>query len=85
MAYIFNPKLSVTELLRAVCDEFHIPLPTHFPGDGSSGSVKDFVDPLNRYLLQTHAVGQNNVLVIDEAQTLSADVLEQLQIGRAHV
>jgi general secretion pathway protein A len=77
VAYIFNPKLSVTELLRVVCDEFRIPLPSQ---TGSDGSVKDFVDPLNRYLLQTHAVGQNNVLVIDEAQNLSADVLEQLRL-----
>ena len=78
VAYIFNPKLSVTELLRAVCDEFHIPLAAS-PG-GDAASVKDYVDPLNRYLLQTHAVGQNNVLVIDEAQNLSADVLEQLRL-----
>jgi general secretion pathway protein A len=77
VAYIFNPKLSVTELLRSVCDEFHIPLPARPAGEGS---VKDYVDPLNRYLLQTHAVGQNNVLVIDEAQNLSADVLEQLRL-----
>ena len=35
---------------------------------------------LNEFLLRTHGVGQNNVLIIDEAQSLSADVLEQLRL-----
>jgi general secretion pathway protein A len=77
VAYIFNPKLTVSELLKSVCDEFHIPIPTRPPG---TATVKDFLDPLNRFLLRTHAVGQNNVLIIDEAQNLSADVLEQLRL-----
>ena len=77
VAYIFNPKLTVPELLRSVCDEFHIPLPEHAPG---TATVKDHLDPLNAFLLRTHAVGQNNVLIIDEAQNLSADVLEQLRL-----
>ena len=77
VAYIFNPKLTVIELLKSVCDEFHIPLPEHAPG---TATVKDYLDPLNAFLLRTHAVGQNNVLIIDEAQNLSADVLEQLRL-----
>ncbi len=77
VAYIFNPKLTVRELLKTVCDEFHIPY-THL-GLGAP-TVKDYVDPLNDFLLRTHAVGQNNLLVIDEAQMLSADVLEQLRL-----
>ncbi len=77
VAYIFNPKLTVIELLRSVCDEFHIPLPHSGPG---MATVKDHLDPINEYLLRTHAVGQNNVLIIDEAQNLSADVLEQLRL-----
>lgn len=74
VAYIFNPKLTVIELLKTVCDEFHIPYPA------AAATVKDFVDPLNEYLLRTHAVGQNNVLIIDEAQNLAAEVLEQLRL-----
>ena len=74
VAYIFNPKLSVPELLRSICDEFHIDLPQ------GAASAKDFIDPLNAFLLRTHAAGQNNVLIIDEAQNLSADVLEQLRL-----
>ena len=77
VAYIFNPKLTVAELLKSVCDEFHIPYEHRGPG---VPTVKDHLDPLNKFLLDTHAVGQNNVLIIDEAQSLSADVLEQLRL-----
>jgi general secretion pathway protein A len=74
VAYVFNPKLSVAELLRTVCEEFHIELPA------SAMSVKDFVDPLNRFLLASHAAGRHSVLIIDEAQSLSAELLEQLRL-----
>lgn len=77
VAYIFNPKLTVIELMRSVCDEFHVPYPQREPG---TATVTDYLDPLNTFLLSTHAVGQNNVLIIDEAQNLSADVLEQLRL-----
>lgn len=77
VAYIFNPKLTVEELLRTICAEFHIPAPHDGPG---AATVKDHVDALNDFLLRTHAAGQNNVLIIDEAQNLSAEVLEQLRL-----
>jgi general secretion pathway protein A len=77
VAYIFNPKLTVDELLRTICAEFHIRAPHQGLG---AATVKDHVDALNDYLLRTHAAGQNNVLIIDEAQNLSADVLEQLRL-----
>jgi len=77
VAYIFNPKLTVIELLKTVCDEFRIPL---VPERHLSETVKEYLDPINEFLLKTHAVGQNNVLIIDEAQNLSADVLEQLRL-----
>ena len=77
VAYIFNPKLTVEELLKAVCAEFHIPYRHEGPG---VPTVKDYVDALNEFLLRTHAVRQNNVLIIDEAQNLSAGVLEQLRL-----
>ncbi|MBA2723982.1 MAG: AAA family ATPase, partial [Methylibium sp.] len=77
VAYIFNPKLTVTELLKSVCDEFGIPYGSPGP---AGATVKDYLDPLNEFLLKTHAVGQNNVLIIDEAQALSVDVLEQLRL-----
>lgn len=74
VAYIFNPKLTTGELLRSICDEFHVSLPT------GAVTAKELIDPLNGFLLATHAAGQNNVLIIDEAQNLSADVLEQLRL-----
>jgi len=77
VAYIFNPKLTALELLKTVCDEFHVPYMHDGPGQAT---VKDYLDPLNTFLLKTHAVGQNNVLIIDEAQNLSSDVLEQLRL-----
>lgn len=77
VAYIFNPKQTVLELLQSICDEFRIPYRARA---ADALTVKDFVDPLNEFLLRTHAVGQNNVLIIDEAQNLSVDVLEQLRL-----
>jgi len=79
VAYIFNPKLSALELLITVCHEFGIKFPS-LTAAGTPPGVKDYVDGLNEYLLRTHAVGQNNVLIIDEAQNLSSDVLEQLRL-----
>ena len=77
VAYIFNPKLTVLELLQSVCEEFRIPLDGL---DSSAATVKEYLDRLNEFLLRTHSVGQNNVLIIDEAQNLSPDVLEQLRL-----
>lgn len=77
VAYIFNPKVTVGELLRSICDEFGVP---HAPAVPGVETVKDCIDPLNASLLAAHASGRNNVLIIDEAQNLSADVLEQLRL-----
>jgi len=77
VAYIFNPKLTVEELLKTVCAEFRIPYRHEGPG---VPTVKDYVDALNEFLLRTHAVRQSSVLIIDEAQNLSVRVLEQLRL-----
>ncbi len=74
LAYIVNPKLTVIELLQTICGEFGIAP----PADGHS--MKAHVDALNTFLLGKHAEGRRAVLVIDEAQSLSADVLEQLRL-----
>jgi general secretion pathway protein A len=73
LGYIFNPKLNALELLQSVCDEFHLEAK-------HSDSIKHYVDTINAYLLASHAQGKHNVLVIDEAQNLSAEVLEQLRL-----
>ncbi len=74
VAYIFNPKLEVIELLQTVCEEFGIERPA------ATATVKEYVDRLNAFLLQQHAAGRHSVLIIDEAQSLSPAVLEQLRL-----
>ena len=73
IAYVLNPKVSVIELLETICDELHITRP-------EQGSIKQLVDRLNSYLLEANAQGRKTVLIIDEAQNLSIDVLEQLRL-----
>jgi general secretion pathway protein A len=119
VAYIFNPRLTVWQLLDTICQEFHITpvaryadsedggddvarkgmddrsagLPADNDGSNEGAetrlptrpsaprpSLRDHVDALNARLLQTHAAGRSSVLIIDEAQNLSADVLEQLRL-----
>ena len=74
VAYIFNPRLTVEELLASLCNEFHIALP-----EGPL-SVKQLVDAINLFLLDGHARGRHAVLIIDEAQNLSPEVLEQMRL-----
>ncbi len=74
VAFILNPKVTVNELLSSICDELGVAYP-HV-----DRSVKTFVDAINRYLLKQHALGRNTVVIIDEAQNLSTDVLEQLRL-----
>jgi general secretion pathway protein A len=71
-AYIFNPKLDALQLLKAINDEFGIASDTD--------SVKALIDRLNTFLLEQKAKGRRVLLLIDEAQNLSPDVLEQLRL-----
>lgn len=77
VAYIFNPKLSVIELLQSICEEFHLSVP---PNPAQATTAKAYIDALNTFLLQSHAAGQSCVLIIDEAQNLAPEVLEQLRL-----
>lgn len=77
VAYIFNPKLTVSDLLKTICHEFQIPVQ---PSGIGPATIKDHLDPLNEYLLASHAKGQQNILIIDEAQNLTPHVLEQLRL-----
>lgn len=74
IAFILNPKLSVAELLATICDELGISYPKE------SYSIKVFTDLINSYLLDLHSQGKQTVLIIDEAQNLSVDVLEQIRL-----
>lgn len=74
VALILNPQLSAIEFLLAICEELGIPLPEE------RHSSKALIDALNLHLLSTHARGRRTILLIDEAQNLSAAVLEQLRL-----
>jgi general secretion pathway protein A len=74
IALILNPRMTAIELLAAVCDELRIPYPP------KTDSVKVLIDALNQRLLENHAQRKQTALVIDEAQNLSEDVLEQIRL-----
>ncbi len=73
-AIILNPNLTVHELLETICEDLEIEF------EKNSTTVKPYIDALNSYLLQSHALGRTTVLIIDEAQNLDMDVLEQLRM-----
>jgi len=73
-ALILNSFLSDTELLAAINQEFAI------DSVGSSASRKECSDSLNKFLLDNFSSGGNAVLLIDEAQNLSHQVLEQIRM-----
>ncbi|MDA8079513.1 MAG: AAA family ATPase [Nitrospiraceae bacterium] len=74
IAFILNPRVTVEELLASICDELGINRPE------AAASNKSYIDRINHYLLDAHAKGKKTVLVIEEAQNLSPDVLEQVRL-----
>ena len=74
VAMILNPKVNSQELLASICDELHIEYP-----EGNT-SLKVFIDCINRSLLETNAQGRKTVVIIEEAQNLEMEVLEQLRL-----
>ena len=74
VALILFPVLTVAEFVAAICDELRI------PHSGVKASIKVLIDALNSHLLQSHAKGRRTVLIIDEAQNLSREVLEQVRL-----
>lgn len=75
VALILNPRISAPEFLLTICEELGVGVP-----DSAVGSVKELVDILNSYLLRAHSQGKRVVLVVDEAQNLSPEVLEQVRL-----
>lgn len=75
IALIINPRLSPLEFLQTICEELGIGL-----ADSETGNAKELVDQLNRYLLRTHAADRRVVLIVDEAQNLTVEVLEQVRL-----
>ncbi len=74
IALILNPKLTIMDLFKTICEELKIPIPEESP------TIKTYVDRLNIYLLDAHAKGRNTALIIDEAQNLDVEILEQLRL-----
>src|SRR6476620_10534181 len=71
-AFVLYPALTAAELLRSILEDLHIPAP--------GASLKDHVDALHRFLLEAREKGRDVVLLIDEAQDLSPEVLEQVRL-----
>ena len=74
VALVLNPRQTAAELVATVCDELGVTYP---PG---TDSLKTLVDLLSRHLLQSHAAGRRTVVVIDEAQWLRPEALEQVRL-----
>ncbi len=75
IALILNPRMKPSEFLLAICEEIGISIPPE-----SETSLKDLVDHLSLHLLNAHADGKRIVLVVDEAQNLAPEVLEQVRL-----
>src|SRR5208337_2151357 len=75
VALILNPRITPVEFLLTICEELGLGL-----DEADRDSVKQMVDALNRRLLSAHAEGRRVIVIVDEAQNLSAEVLEQVRL-----
>jgi len=75
VAVILNPRVTPVEFLLTICEELGLGL-----DEADRDSVKQMVDALNRRLLSAHADGRRIIVIVDEAQNLSAEVLEQVRL-----
>src|SRR5450631_379929 len=75
VAVILNPRVTPVEFLLTICEELGVALEA-----ADRDSVKQMVDALNRRLLSAHAEGRRVIVIVDEAQNLSAEVLEQVRL-----
>lgn len=75
VAVILNPRVTPAEFLLTICEELGVEI-----AEADRDSVKQMVDALNRRLLQAHAEGRRIIVLVDEAQNLSFEVLEQVRL-----
>jgi general secretion pathway protein A len=75
VAVILNPRVTPVEFLLTICEELGLAI-----AEADRDSVKQMVDALNRRLLSAHAEGRRIIVLVDEAQNLSIDVLEQVRL-----
>ncbi len=73
VALILNPLLNPEELIESILHELRL-------GDLLRNSHKQRLDRLNQYLLDAHAASEKVVVIIDEAQNLPPETLEQLRL-----
>ena len=76
VAYVLNSKLVVTDVLASICDELSIKITKKKDLSFS----KTCIDALNQDLIRAHADGKKTLVVIEEAQNLSTEVLETLRL-----
>ena len=74
VAVVLNPQLSAREFLITICEELGVDVPAE------KDSIKALIDTLNQHLLEAHADGRRTILVVDEAQNLAPDVLEEVRL-----
>ncbi len=74
VALLLNPKISALELLESICDELKVSY------QENDRSIKTLTDRINHFLIERNARNERTVLIIDEAQNLSSEVLEQLRL-----
>ncbi|MBY5993702.1 ExeA family protein [Ferrimonas balearica] len=73
LAFILNPALTESELLATLCDELKIRYP-------EAPTLKQLTDQISAFLMDNHQKGRRTLMVIDEAQHLKPEVLEQLRL-----
>jgi len=73
IALILNPQLSTKQFLQAICQELHV-------GFQGRDTGRQLIEHLNKRLLELHAAGKRAVLIVDEAQTMSPELLEQVRL-----
>jgi general secretion pathway protein A len=73
IALILSPQLTTVEFLATIVQELHCTAP-------AERTVKAHIDVLNAHLMHAHAEGRRVVLIVDEAQTLSPELLEQVRL-----
>jgi len=76
VAYVLNSTLEVTDVLASICQELSVELPQ----SSETSLSKNCIDALNADLIASHSKGKKTLVVIEEAQNLSPEVLEILRL-----
>jgi type II secretory pathway predicted ATPase ExeA len=74
-AMVFNMVVDAKDLLRYVCERFGI-----LSANDAQKEIHDYLSALDQFLMECYRNGQNAALIIDEAQNLSTEVLENVRL-----